>query len=74
MQPTVARATPWKWGTLVLFLIFALGGGTLIAVGAYDGLGEVNATQAVDAGLGTVHMQVIDVSGCKITNTVVATF
>jgi len=55
-------------------LSIALGGGTLIAVGAYDGLGEVNATQAVDAGLGTVHMQVIDVSGCKITNTVVATF
>jgi hypothetical protein len=55
-------------------LSVALGGSTLIAVGAYDGLGEVNATQAVSAGLGTVHMQVIDINGCKITNTVVATF
>ena len=37
MQPTVARATPWKWGTLVLFLFFVIGGGTLIGVNFMPG-------------------------------------
>ncbi len=51
-----------------------LGGPTALAFGTFDAAGEVNATLAVMAGLGTLHMQVIDVSACKITNVVVATF
>ncbi|MFT7463776.1 MAG: hypothetical protein ACI9EF_002123 [Pseudohongiellaceae bacterium] len=55
-------------------LSIMLGGPTVLAFSAFDGAGEVNATQAVTAGLGTVHMQVVDIAACKITNTVVATF
>jgi len=51
-----------------------LGGPTALSFGTFDGAGEVNATLAVMAGLGTLHMQVIDVSACKITNVVVADF
>jgi len=51
-----------------------LGGGAVISAFSFDAAGEFHVAGPVAAGLGTIHMQVVDVTGCKITNTVVATF
>lgn len=39
-----------------------------------DGAGELHVTRSVAAGLGTLYMQAVDISGCRITNPVAVTF